>query len=272
MTKTDHEIVHRKTFLVHAALPSLVILIASLFTVNAESRADTVYLKNGGRIEGIIKNENKARILIDIGFGTATLDKRKIKTIKRSTPQETQKFSQKWGQQQDRLIALDEQFKREREARFTRASLVYSNELREKKRKESSEGTVVQLIRAESDHLLVEALVNGRVKATFILDTGAPSVVISKKVGQDLGLDVSEANKDFREFGLAGQKCRGREVILESLAIENVELKNIQATLCIDDFEWPGLRDGLLGLAFLDQFNFKLDRKNLKLTLEEAKQ
>ena len=61
-----------------AVLVSLIIFISMLCV---DCRADTVWLKNGGRITGIIVKETNDTVVLDIGGGTVSHNKKTISRI-----------------------------------------------------------------------------------------------------------------------------------------------------------------------------------------------
>lgn len=112
--------------------------------------------------------------------------------------------------------------------------------------------------------ILVDCLLNGTVKARLMVDTGASLVVISKHIAQRLGLDT---NKGQLQLILAdGRKVEANPVILESIKVGDIELKNVSAAVL--ERESPQ-EDGLLGLSFLENFLVSLDVKKNRLILEE---
>jgi len=56
--------------------------------------ADMIYFKNGGTIEGIIKEENDTSIIIDLGIGTMTVRKDEIERIEKSSADDDQRLEQ----------------------------------------------------------------------------------------------------------------------------------------------------------------------------------
>ncbi|MBI4422589.1 MAG: clan AA aspartic protease [Elusimicrobia bacterium] len=46
--------------------------------------ADTVYLKNGNQLEGVVQSETRGEVVVDIGFGTTTVPRADVRRIRRS--------------------------------------------------------------------------------------------------------------------------------------------------------------------------------------------
>lgn len=249
------------------------LIIGSSLILDTESMADTVSLKNGGSIEGIIEKEDVDSVVVDVGFGTVTIEKDKIDMVHRSASSEVYLIRQKWEEKRRELKSREKEFEEERERRFSEA---YEDRLREaveKKLKEPPEAKEIQAARdAMTKSIVVDVLLNGKVNATLVLDTGASLVVLSKKVGSKLGIDLSSTEKDMVQLQLAGNNSvKARTVILESVSIQDIEVKNVLAAVLIDDVQDIGFKDGLLGMSFLSQFNLKIDLKTMKITLEKLK-
>ena len=113
----------------------------------------------------------------------------------------------------------------------------------------------------------VEALLNGVVKASFILDTGASIVVISKRIADKLGLELDNESSSTFVTLADGRKVKANIVLLDSIAIGNLKAKNVQAAVLKN--EEAVSEDGLLGMTFLKNFMIKIDPKNGRLVLEE---
>ena len=107
-------------------------------------------------------------------------------------------------------------------------------------------------------------------KATLVLDTGASIVVLTKRMGEELGLDLTDTKNSLATLQLAGDhRVTAKMVMLKSVRINDIEVKNVLAGVLLDDAS-IGLKDGLLGMTFLNQFNLKIDLKNMKMALEKT--
>ncbi|MDP3501522.1 MAG: TIGR02281 family clan AA aspartic protease [Myxococcales bacterium] len=101
--------------------------------------------------------------------------------------------------------------------------------------------------------------VNGKATGTFIIDTGASSVVLSRSFADKLGLDGSFRQVRVRTAG--GVKV-AKLTSLDAVEAQGAKSKRVEAVI-IDDFG----EDGLLGLSFLTRFEVQLDSKTRTLTL-----
>lgn len=233
--------------------------------------ADTVYLNNGGIIDGVVEKEDKDSVEVNMGFGSATFDKRQVKSIKKSSSEENNETMAKWKEKKAELESKENEFERARENRFSEAYKNWMAEEEQKKSREEGDAKHIQVARDErTKGIIVEALLNGKVKASLVLDTGASLVVLSKRIGEELGIDMEETKNGIMEFRLAdGRRTKAKTIILDSVRIQDVELNKVMAAVLLDQINDPVLRDGLLGMSFLSQFNLKMDLKSMKITLEK---
>ena len=65
----------------------MVLLLA--YTCANAAFADTVYLKNGGRVKGMVVREDKSAVVIDIGGGTVVQNRVDVLRIERESAQDT---------------------------------------------------------------------------------------------------------------------------------------------------------------------------------------
>jgi len=225
--------------------PALVFLI--LFSFLSRSNADTLYLKNGRSIEGLIKKEDADNVDLEISFGSMKFSKKQIERIERSTPAEILSIRQDWA---------DEKIKAQERAREMEI-------IREHEPKQVS-------MDKQSGHVKVTTTLNGRVKANLILDTGSSLVILSNKIANDLGIDANGKDSNPIELIMAdGRKATARMVILESVSVQDSEVGNIEAAIMPEKESANIPEDGLLGMSFLKKFSFKIDQKNDKLILEK---
>ena len=232
--------------------------------------ADTIHLKNGGSIEGIIKSEDSNRIEINVGFGTITCSGNEVVSIDRSSPAELNSLTDKWEKKQEELKKREDDFAKERERRLAERE-EWLNKEYEKKQQETKDTKEIHLVRDQgSRSISVSTLLNDKVSAMLVVDTGASIVVLARRVGEGLGVDLSDTKKDIVTMQLAGgRKVDAKMIVLKSVRIEDVEVKDVLAGILLEEAQGMGFRDGLLGMTFLSQFNVKIDLKNGKIVLEK---
>ena len=246
------------------------ILFAVALCVVFPAHADTINLKNGGRVNGIIEKEDDKSVEVNTGFGTVTFKKAQIKDIERSGVEESSKIARMWEAKRMELKSKEKEFE---EARDRRSKGAYENWMADAKAKKTKDGGIAEQINImrepDGKGIMVEVLLNNRVKVNLVLDTGASIIALSRKVGEELGIDLSDTKKDVMEMSLAdGKRTMAKAIILDSVKIQDIEVKNVMASVILDQVQNPGVTDGLLGMSFLSKFNFKTDLKSMKMTLE----
>ena len=77
------------------------IALACGFFVAIHARGDTVYLKKGGHITGVISRESETSIEIKSNMGTIVLSRGAIEKIEMSTAEENRTLESQWKQERD---------------------------------------------------------------------------------------------------------------------------------------------------------------------------
>jgi aspartyl protease family protein len=100
----------------------------------------------------------------------------------------------------------------------------------------------------DGGHFLVEAVVNG-VPITFLVDTGASSVVLTMEDAERLGFRP-ESLRFTQRFASANGEVRAAPVVLRELRIGQFSVFDMPASVN----EAP-LRVSLLGMSFLERLH-----------------
>lgn len=113
-------------------------------------------------------------------------------------------------------------------------------------------------IRSRPDgHYWTRALVNKKSSVEFMIDTGASVVALTYKDAQKMGLRPDKL--DYRwEIRTAGGVTMGASVKIDSIQINQVHIKNVDAMVLRSD-----LQQSLLGMSFLRElysYEFRGDR------------
>lgn len=241
----------------HKIAAALIFLVLPIFAVSRQSSADTVHFKNGRSIEGIVKKKSEDTVEIYVGFGSITCRKDQIKKIDCSTEEERAGLYKKWTNKREELSRIAPQPAMEDRTTTTQAPP-------QTKTPDTTEKSVVQ-----SNAIIVDALLNDRVRARLVLDTGASLVVLSKKMGERLGLDLRDNKNNGMILKLAGDKTiSAKMVFLDSVVVQHKEVNKVMAAVLTEDYANPYFNDGLLGMTFLSQFHFKIDPQNKTVKLE----
>jgi clan AA aspartic protease (TIGR02281 family) len=121
----------------------------------------------------------------------------------------------------------------------------------------------------DSGSLVVEAMINQRVKARLVVDTGASLVVISQNIANQLGIEALDKNNFFYTTVADGSKVKAYPVLIETLQVGNALMRNVQAAVLEENGR--GIGDGLLGMSFLGNFALEIDAKSKSIVLKEFK-
>lgn len=238
-----------------------------LFISGGELRADTLHLKNGRSIEGFIQKEENNAVIFDVGYGTVTFGKHEIERIDRSTSLESTLLREQWQKDKAALEVKNVQMKLERE----RLAAEWEEKRAEEERlRRESTPKRVSVDNAEGQ-IVVNALINGKARASLVLDTGASLILLTRKVARALGIARDEKARSVELQMADGSKTKAQYVLLESVKIEGVEAERVEAAILWDTPKDPGFKDGLLGMSFLSRFNFAVDQKNGKLILRKTR-
>lgn len=203
--------------------------------------ADVISLKNGRNIEGLVVAEDKNSVQLDVGSGIVTFKMTDILEVHKTGFEESSLIRKKW---------LNNKLKAE-------AAIAERESQPRKIEIEQNKG-----------HITIDALLNGKVKANLLLDTGATYVVISAKVAQKLGINLKKEKKELLLQVADGRKVKAKLITLKSIKIEEVQADNVEAAVI---FSQTGMGDGVIGMSFLKLYNFKVDYAKNKLILEKIK-
>src|SRR3989338_7198968 len=178
--------------------------------------ADTVYLKNGNTLEGFVEKESQDTIEFNLGYGSVTLLKGEIARVARSSTQESQVIWDEWNQRKKaETLRRPEEEKRERERKAE------ADRLREEERTKKGGGEYGPKevrVSTQDGHFFVNVLLNGKVRARLLLDSGATMVALPKRVADQLGIDMNQLKKE------AVRVADGRVVESAKSLLESVEV------------------------------------------------
>jgi clan AA aspartic protease (TIGR02281 family) len=113
---------------------------------------------------------------------------------------------------------------------------------------------------------MVQATLNNRRSAKFVVDTGASYTLISNAVATDLGINLG-ANPKTMPFQTANGLINAPIANMESISIGGLEIRNIP--IAIHDAVPDPQVAGLLGLNFLSNFKMDIDTQKGILHLEK---
>ncbi|MGD2279503.1 MAG: retropepsin-like aspartic protease [Candidatus Omnitrophota bacterium] len=253
------------------ALLLLLISLAVLHpAVSDEERGPDVVvilLRNGGVIEGVVRQETEEGIVVDPGYGTVAFSKSEIESIKRPEKSEKQDKLRSWRRKK---IAIQKAGTPEAKKKNLRKFYEREKENLRVARER------IERIRRGKDHRIkflnsskidVETIINDRVEITLLLDTGAHSVLIPLEIAEKLK-DVNLDTPRKVNIKLADGTVReGTPIMLKSVKVAGLRAENVPAVT----MDLKG-GQGLLGMSFLNRFHLKVDFKNNELILEEKEE
>jgi predicted aspartyl protease len=125
-------------------------------------------------------------------------------------------------------------------------------------RKELAEYAIAQEENRPNGMLIVPALLGGDEEVFLTVDTGSNLVTIEPEIIDALGWN-DRIGREIEVALPAGIRVKCRETLLPSLEVHGFKARDVQAVVLKET--QPGV-DGLLGLSFLNQFNYQIVRQH----------
>lgn len=113
--------------------------------------------------------------------------------------------------------------------------------------------------------VVIEAKLNNKAAAKFVVDTGASYTMISSAIAKELNIDSNPGQRAV-PFQTANGVIQAPMANLESVTVGGMEVKNL--TAAIHDAVPDSPVAGLLGLNFLSHFRIDIDTQKGVLHLE----
>lgn len=225
-----------------------------LFTLISEARADIIQLKNGHQMQGIIKKETDEFVELEINLGTVKFYRGQIERVEYSSQDERRAMEESW--KEGRL-------KKEAEARSRQ-------EKTEASRQEKTEARPNEIAAIhEGNHLFVNVLLNKKVKAKLLIDTGASFVVLSADIAKQLNISIKEKDPEVKMILADGGEASGKMFKLDTISVGEVKADDVQAAVIYQENAFKNF-DGLLGMSFLKLFKFEVNLDKGKLILQKS--
>ncbi|MFC1576707.1 TIGR02281 family clan AA aspartic protease [Candidatus Omnitrophota bacterium] len=246
-----------------------VIFVLLALTINVYgicALAETIVLKNGEKVIAKVLKETDEAVVISKGGGSfvSAIARTRIKLIRESTPAELAKEEGKKAESEKNV----------KKALFDRkAQKTLSGKGAHMERYETQVGLAkkargrIKIKFSEGRQGVVDTLLNGKVTAALLVDTGASMIVISGDVARKLGIDYANIDERITVVLADGSQSTAVPITLESVQVGSSAVKDVKAAISEDG---PGGDiDGLLGMTFLGYFHVKLDTKENCLVLEK---
>lgn len=216
-----------------------------LLSLISQSCADTVTLKNGYQMEGIIKRETDEYVELEINLGSVKFYREQIERVEHSSQEEKKAMEEFW--KEERLKSEAEQKSRQQR--------------RETGSKEIAVGR-------QGNHLFVNVVLNGKVNAKLLIDTGASFVVFSPAIARRLNISTDAAKPDMKLTLADGREVPGKMFKLDTISIGEVRGNDVQAAVIYQEAPFQGY-DGLLGMSFLKLFKFEINLEKSSIILNK---
>ena len=136
----------------------------------------------------------------------------------------------------------------------------------EDQRRKDLEGVSIPLVPDDQGHLLADVIINNKIHASLIVDTGSPVVMLNSIFIQELGLDMSQFKVGYIE--VLNGKHKAIAVTLNSVKIGDAKAQDVSATIMLEDNK--EIKNGILGMSFLSKFHFTLDQAGQRLILKKG--
>ena len=226
--------------------------------------ADTVYLKNGNSVTGLVQGEDADTVSLRVSGGSVGFSRQEVARVERSSGDENMQIQDKWESESSLVKSTQGLVEQERLAALERWKAGKAGQA------EANATDDARLTRDEnSGHIFVDAVLNDTAPVTLLLDTGAPVTLLTKDVAEKIGIDLETPGEEGTVGGVSSGKAKVRHIVLQKIAVQGMEAENVEADVLTEAPEGVNFRDGLLGLSFLNRFNFSIDQQKNELKLEK---
>jgi clan AA aspartic protease (TIGR02281 family) len=132
---------------------------------------------------------------------------------------------------------------------------------------ENSGSIVIPFERTSEGLIVVTVVLNERVKAKMVLDTGANIVVVTEELFKRLNQEPSSGGEVARLLTNCGE-VEGRHLIIKRIALGDAWKENVPSIVTLNSYALKGF-DGLLGLSFLGDFKIMIDYQRSSILLNK---
>jgi len=137
--------------------------------------------------------------------------------------------------------------------------------LEDEQRRKDLDGIIIPLVPDGQGHLLADVLINHRIHASLVVDTGSPVVMLTSSIARQLDLDLSQSPQGYVE--ILNGKYKAASISLDSIELGKAQAVDISAAVLMEDT--TEIKDGLLGMSFLSKYHFTLDQEGQRLILKK---
>jgi clan AA aspartic protease (TIGR02281 family) len=126
---------------------------------------------------------------------------------------------------------------------------------------------VIPFERTSEGLIVVTVVLNERVKAKMVLDTGANIVVVTEDLSRRLNQEPSPGDEVARFLTNCGE-VEGRHLIIKRIALGDAWKEDVPSVVAVNSIALKGF-DGLLGLSFLGDFKMMIDYQRGSILLNK---
>ncbi|MDP8299251.1 MAG: retropepsin-like aspartic protease [Candidatus Tantalella remota] len=222
-----------------------------------------ILLKNQGKVKGIIKEKIEGGIVVDMGFGTVVVSKKDISAISYPEGREKGRMRTEWKEHVRSTQISDRQRKKELQDHEKR--IEESRRILEQAAKNNivNEDKEHKIRFSDPSRMMVDVVLNGKVKTRLLVDTGAHMVLVPIVMARRLGYRFLRDTKKVSTRLADGTVRAGYPITLKSVEVAGAKAKNVKAVA----MDLSG-QQGLLGMSFLKRFHVKMDPKKKSLVLK----
>jgi len=248
-------------FLVPAILTCLIFSVAET-GMPAPPNVVIIKLKNKGEIKGVVIQEDEDGIVVDAGYGTVGISKDQIERIERPAGGEREEVEKAWEREKDIIERAGRNRKKDLENYHRRIAedRRIKKEIAERAEREGEH----RIKFTDSSKIIVKAVLNGEVRTTLLVDTGADLMLIPLEIARQLFDERTEFSKKVETKLADGTIREGIHVVLESVEVGGAKAEKVRAIV----MDVRG-GTGLLGMSFLNRFHLKVDSRNNELILKK---
>ena len=122
---------------------------------------------------------------------------------------------------------------------------------------------VIKLKPAGSGNFIAETILNGKVRANLMVDTGASLIVISERVAKQLNMRNLNGRPQVQST-TAGGVVQSPLITFKKVQVGSAVIHDVEASVN----SHMGMLDGLLGMTFLGEFRVEMQGGNNQMILK----
>ena len=226
--------------------------------IESSLNVTTIYLKNGGKLTGIIKEKRAEGMIVNVGYGIIAVSNDDIDRTENIVKIRKDHWKYYWSKHFNADGRDKETRRKEKEAVEKRIQDVIDLRNRE---------TEIKFM--DRSRIIVKAVLNNDVEGYFLVDTGATLVYISPQIAEKLALEIK--GKPVHVKLADGKTVQGFATLLNSISLQDLTAKNVRTVIMPFLANHYGGKqiDGALGMSFLRNFHVRIDSTENLLILRE---